>query len=43
MPELFPIFLTLAFGIPLALPGLLILTIDLLTEQARSGSARGLW
>jgi hypothetical protein len=40
MPELFPIFLTLAFGIPLALPGLLILTIDLLTEQARSGGAR---
>lgn len=32
-PELFPIFLTLAFGLPLALTGLLILTIDLLTEQ----------
>jgi magnesium-transporting ATPase (P-type) len=33
MPELVPIFLDLAFGIPLALPGLLILTIDLITEQ----------
>lgn len=33
VPEVFPIFLTLAFGLPLALPGLLILTIDLITEQ----------
>jgi len=33
VPEVFPILLTLAFGLPLALPGLLILTIDLITEQ----------
>jgi sodium/potassium-transporting ATPase subunit alpha len=32
-PELIPIFLDLGFGIPLALTGLLILTIDLMTEQ----------
>ena len=33
VPEVFPILLTLAFGLPLALPGLLILVIDLITEQ----------
>ena len=32
-PELLPIFLNLAFSFPLALNGLMILTIDLLTEQ----------
>lgn len=32
-PEIFPAFLNLAFSFPLALNGLLILTIDLLTEQ----------
>lgn len=32
-PELFPVFLNLAFSFPLGLNGLLILTIDLLTEQ----------
>ena len=33
VPELWPIFLNLALGFPLALPGLLILVIDLVTEQ----------
>jgi len=33
LPELLPVFLNLAFDFPLALPGLVILTIDLLTEQ----------
>ena len=38
-PELFPVFLNLAFSFPLALPGLIILTIDLITEQVSlSGS-----
>jgi sodium/potassium-transporting ATPase subunit alpha len=32
-PELVPIFLNLAFSFPLAMNGLMILTIDLLTEQ----------
>ena len=32
-PEVIPIFLDLAFGIPLALPGLLILLIDMVVEQ----------
>ncbi len=32
-PELVPVFLNLAFSFPLALNGLMILTIDLLTEQ----------
>jgi sodium/potassium-transporting ATPase subunit alpha len=32
-PELLPVFLNLAFGFPLGLPGLIILTIDLLSEQ----------
>lgn len=33
MPELLPIFLTVALGFPLGLGGLMILAIDLLTEQ----------
>ncbi len=33
LPELLPVFLNLAFDFPLALPGLVILTVDLLTEQ----------
>jgi soluble P-type ATPase len=33
LPELLPVFLNLAFAFPLALPGLVILTIDLITEQ----------
>ena len=33
-PELIPVFLNLAFSFPLGMNGLLILTIDLLTEQA---------
>lgn len=33
VPELVPLLLDLAFGIPLPLPGLLILSIDLITEQ----------
>jgi sodium/potassium-transporting ATPase subunit alpha len=32
-PELVPVFLNLAFSFPLAINGLMILTIDLLTEQ----------
>ena len=32
-PEIVPIFLNLAFSFPLAMNGLMILTIDLLTEQ----------
>jgi sodium/potassium-transporting ATPase subunit alpha len=32
-PELIPVFLNLAFSFPLAMNGLMILTIDLLTEQ----------
>jgi sodium/potassium-transporting ATPase subunit alpha len=32
-PELFPVLLNLAFSFPLGLPGLIILTIDLFTEQ----------
>lgn len=32
-PEIVPIFLDLAFGIPLALPGMLVLVVDLITEQ----------
>ena len=35
-PELFPVLLNLAFSFPLALPGLIILTIDLITEQVRA-------
>ncbi|GFH14691.1 cation_ATPase_N domain-containing protein, partial [Haematococcus lacustris] len=33
LPELFPIFLNLALSFPLGLGGLLILSIDLVTEQ----------
>ena len=33
VPELTPVLLNLAFGFPLPLQGLTILTIDLLTEQ----------
>ena len=33
IPELFPLILNIWFGLPLALPGLIFLTIDLLTEQ----------
>jgi sodium/potassium-transporting ATPase subunit alpha len=33
LPEILPIFLNLAFAFPLAMNGLMILTIDLLTEQ----------
>jgi sodium/potassium-transporting ATPase subunit alpha len=33
VPELFPVVLNLWFSLPLPLPGLIILTIDLLTEQ----------
>ncbi|MEW5308972.1 MAG: hypothetical protein WDW38_000890 [Sanguina aurantia] len=33
IPEVFPIFLNLAFSFPLGLSGLLLLTIDLITEQ----------
>ena len=33
IPELFPLILTIWFGFPLPLPGLIFLTIDLLTEQ----------
>ena len=32
-PELVPVFLNLAFSFPLAMNGLMVLTIDLLTEQ----------
>jgi hypothetical protein len=35
VPELVPVFMALAFFIPLALPGLVLLTIDLITEQVR--------
>ena len=35
IPELVPIGIALAFFIPLAFPGLLILTVDLITEQVR--------
>jgi len=31
--QVVPVFLDLAFGIPLALPGLLVLVVDLITEQ----------
>lgn len=34
MPELMPVFLNVAFSFPLALPGLIILSIDLISEQA---------
>ena len=43
MPEIWPVVLTLCFGLPLALPGLLILTVDLLTEQVRQGGGLGGW
>jgi magnesium-transporting ATPase (P-type) len=33
VPELFPLLLNLWFGLPLPLPGLVLLTIDLLSEQ----------
>ncbi|MEW5309019.1 MAG: hypothetical protein WDW38_000932 [Sanguina aurantia] len=33
MPEVFPIFLNLALSFPLGLGGLMILTVDLITEQ----------
>lgn len=33
IPEIFPLILNIWFGLPLALPGLIFLTIDLLTEQ----------
>ena len=34
IPELIPTFLALAFSLPLGLPGLVLLTIDLISEQA---------
>lgn len=34
LPEVFPIFLSLALGFPTALPSIMILTIDLFTELA---------
>ncbi len=33
LPELWPIFLNLALGFPSALGGILILSVDLITEQ----------
>ena len=36
IPELVPVGIALAFFIPLAFPGLLILTVDLLTEQGNA-------
>lgn len=33
-PELLPVFLNVAFGFPLGLPGLVLLTVDLVAEQA---------
>ena len=33
VPELFPLLINLWFGLPLPLPGLVLLTIDLLSEQ----------
>jgi magnesium-transporting ATPase (P-type) len=38
LPELLPIFATLAFDVPLMLPGLAILVVDLLTEQMPAAS-----
>jgi sodium/potassium-transporting ATPase subunit alpha len=38
VPELVPIFATLAFDVPLMLPGLAILVVDLLTEQMPAAS-----
>lgn len=35
-PELLPVFLAIAFSFPLGLPGLIILTIDLVSEQVRA-------
>lgn len=35
-PETFPVILALAFGMPLGLGSLLVLSIDLITEQVRS-------
>lgn len=33
LPELWPVFFVLVFDVPLMLTGLLVLTIDLITEQ----------
>lgn len=37
LPQLTSVFLSLAFGFPVGLPGLILLTIDMVRGRAREG------